>query len=332
MLSEDPSPNVRIMVAERLGRSGNVPRSLILALSRDQIEVAGRVIACSPVLTDGDLVDIVAVGSGALQQFVACRKSLGVAVCAALAEIGSKAAIIDLLDNGTAHIARMSLARIAERFGDNPELRVKLFERRELPGAVRQMLVEKLGTALAGLGLARQAMGDERLSRVTQDACRNATLQLAENIPSDEMPALVEHLRISKRLSPAFLMHTLCSGNVDFFAAAIVSLSGMQDERVRSILVDGREAAIRALYRTSGLEGAFVPLFISATLIWRDASRRGLGENTGSVTARLIERHAIDAADNPELSGFLRLIENMHLVWQRQVSRERASALAAQAA
>ena len=53
MLSEDPSPKVRIAMAEGLAMAANAPRALILALSRDQVEVAGRVIARSPVLSDG---------------------------------------------------------------------------------------------------------------------------------------------------------------------------------------------------------------------------------------------------------------------------------------
>ena len=48
---------------------------------------------------------------------------------------------------------------------------------------------------------------------------------MAETVYADEIPALVEHLRMSGRLTPAFLIHALCAGNVDFFASAVVSLS-----------------------------------------------------------------------------------------------------------
>ena len=85
------------------------------------------------------------------------------------------------------------------------------------------------------------------------------------------------------RLTPAFLMHALCAGNVDFFAASMVSLSGVADGRVQGILVEGRESSMRALYRESGLAANLVPLFISATLMWRQASRTAKGVEAGHV-------------------------------------------------
>ena len=332
LLLEDPSPKVRISLADGIARAPHAPRGLILALAADQIEVAGRVVGLSPVLTDSDLVDLVASGRSALQQVIAHRHPLGVTVCAAIAEIGIDLAVIDMLDNASARVARISLKRIAERLGDHPEIRAQLFDRADLPCETRQSLVEKVGAALAGFGLVRCAIGSERIHRVTEEACQTATLRLTEAVAIDEMPALVEHLRISGRLTPAFLMHGLCAGNVDFFAAAIVCLSGMSDSRVRGILIDGREPAMKALYRASGIDAAIVSLFVSATLMWREASRKRGGTDTGAVTARLIERHAAEAAFNPPAGDLLRLVETMHHSWQRQASRDYAASLAAAAA
>ncbi|PWW03972.1 uncharacterized protein (DUF2336 family) [Hoeflea marina] len=331
-LLEDPSPKVRIALAEGLAHSDRAPRSVILALASDQIEVASRVIALSPVLTESDLVDLVAGGRSLLQQIVAFRRPLGVSICAALAEVGSAAAVADLLENAEASIARISLRRIAERFGDNAEIRSLLFERPDLPCAVRQGLVEKVGAALAGFGLVRTAIGSDRVLMVTDEACVNATLRLAETVDLAELPALVEHLRITGRLTPAFLMHGLCAGNVDFFAAAVVALSGLGENRVRGILVDGRETGMRALYRAIGLDGDLATVFVSATLMWREASRRGGPADAGAIAARLIARHGDFARDRPAIRDLLRLVESMQHAWTRQGSRDYATALAAQAA
>jgi uncharacterized protein (DUF2336 family) len=331
-LLDDPSPKVRLALAEGLALTDHAPRSVILRLAEDQVEVAARIIALSPVLGDNDLIEIIASGRASLQQFVAYRCDLSVAVSAALAEIGSLQAIADLLDNAQAPIARISLRRIAERFGDEAEIRGRLFDRRDLPSDVRQALVERLGAALAGSGLVRSTIGGSRSRKVTEEACVSATLTLADTVSTEEIPALVEHLRIAGRLTPAFLMHTLCAGNVDFFAAAVVALSGMSDSRVRGILNDGREAAIRALYRSIGLERDLAPVFVTATLMWRAASRRPGGIDIGSVTEELMQRHAADANNTPAIGDLLRLVEHMHLNWRRQASRDYAHALAAEAA
>ena len=332
LLLEDPSPKVRLALAEGLAPVGHAPRGIMLGLANDQIEVAGRVIALSPVLADNDLIEIVASGRPALQQFVAFRRPLSVPVTAALAEVGEAQAVADMLDNTHVSIARISLRRIAERFGDDSEIRARLFERCDLPCDVRQALVERLGAALAGSDFVRSAIGGSRGRKVAEEACMNATLRMAETVYTDEIPALVEHLRISGRLTPAFLIHALCAGNVDFFASAVVSLSGMSDSRVRGILVDGRETAMRALYRAIGLSGDLAPVFVSATLIWRAASRSQSSIDTGRVTQELIQRHARDAERQPAVGELLRLVETLHFNWHRQASRDYAHALAAQAA
>lgn len=332
LLLEDPSPKVRLALAEGLALVEHAPRSILLGLANDQIEVAGRIIALSPALADNDLIEIVAGGRSSLQRFVAFRCPLSVSVAAAMAEVGDADAVGDMLDNPHVSIARISLRRIGERFGDDAEIRARLFERRDLPCDVRQALVERLGAALAGSDFVRSAIGGSRGRKVTEEACMNATLQLTETVVQDEIPALVEHLRMSGRLTPAFLIHALCAGNVDFFASAVVSLSGMSGSRVRGILIDGRETAMRALYRSIGLGSDLAPVFVTATQIWRAASRHNASIDTGRVTTELLQRHASDADRQPSVAELLRLVEAMHFSWHRHASRGYAQALAAEAA
>ncbi|MDF1609999.1 DUF2336 domain-containing protein [Hoeflea sp. YIM 152468] len=332
LLLEDPSPKVRLALAEGLAEIDHAPRNIVLALAADQLEVAARVIALSRVLSDNDLIEIIASGRSSLQQLVAFRRPLSVSVAAALAEIADADAIAGMLDNPEVSIARISLRRIAERFGDNAELRARLFDRADLPSDVRQGLMEQLGAALAGSMFVRSAIGGTRGRKVAEDACTTATLRLAETVVQDEIPALVEHLRLSGKLTPAFLMHALCAGNVDFFAGAVVSLSGLSDGRVRGILVDGRETAMRALYRSIGLGRDLAPVFVTATQMWRAASRTHSSLDTDLVATQLMARHAGDADRQPAVAELLRLVETMQFSWRRHVSRDYAQALAAQAA
>jgi uncharacterized protein (DUF2336 family) len=133
LLMEDPSPKVRLSLAEGLAMVEHAPRSVVLGLASDQIEVAGRIIALSPVLSDNDLIEIVASGRSSLQRFVAFRGEVSIAVAAAIAEVGEAAAVADMLDNPHVSLARISLRRIAERFGDDPEIRARLLIARICP-------------------------------------------------------------------------------------------------------------------------------------------------------------------------------------------------------
>ena len=324
---DDPSPKVRMALAEVLASSADAPRDVIWGLANDQIEVAGRVLAVSTVLTDGDLVDLVGDGRRPVQRTIASRASLSVGVCAAIAEVGCDAAVCDLLDNPDARLAPLSLRRIADRFGDVGEVRLRLLERPDLPCEVRHGLIFQVSRALSNFSFVTATVGAGRLRRVTQEACQNATLQLARSVAYAELPALVEHLRISGKLTPAFLVIGLCAGDVEFFAGAIVSLSGYHENRVRGILNDGRLHAMRALYRAAGLPSEVIDVFIDATLMWRELMAAGGVAGGRSIPQRLIAAYAGRAGSSAVLADLLLLFEKMELAASRESAREYARSL-----
>ena len=319
---DDSSPKVRLALAEALATSAEAPREMIRSLAGDQIEIASRVLATSPVLSDADLVDFVADGRCGLQRTIASRQRVSASVCAAIAEVGHESAVCDMLDNPGATVASISLRRIAERFGDLAGIRSRLLDRTGLPCDVRYGLIFRVSQALADYAFVTATVGAERVRRVAQEACQSATLELARSVPPEEMPALVEHLRVSGKLTPALLVDALCTGNVEFFAAAIVSLSGYGDGRVRGILADGRRYAIRALYRTAGLPLDVIDVFVDATLMWREAMTAGKAEARLSIPRKLIELHGERARFSPVLADLLMLIEKMELAGRRQAARD----------
>lgn len=327
-LLDDPAHQVRLALAEELADCPHAPRAVILPLAEDQPEVAARVLLRSPVLADGDLVDIAAKGNGVTRMLIAHRAFVSRPVSAALAEIGEEAETMVLLENPGAILSRSSLARLAERFADHGEIRALLLGRDDLSGDARSLLIEKVGEALAGLDLVRATIGSGRVERVMREACDVATLVMAGEAPEADMPALVEHLRVNGRLTPVFLMHALCTGRAEFFATAIVNLSGHQERRVRALLSDGREAALRALYETCGLGGEIAGLFAQATLI----RRRGTAADDAafSVSERLLAEAR--GRDDAACQSLLELVERLALAEQRRTARSYAMLVTREAA
>jgi uncharacterized protein (DUF2336 family) len=323
-LLDDPSPKVRLAMAREMAGSLDAPRTMVHALARDQIEVASHIVGFSPVLSDGDLIDIVGDCMPEVQRVVAMRPGLSVAVSAALAEVGHVRSVCDLLENDRASIAGISLRRIVARFGGEPAVRARLLERDSLPCDVRHQLVLDIGLALARSEFVKRTIGDGRLHRITRDACQQATLQIAADVPAEELPALVEHLRISGELTTAFLMHALCQGNIDLYAAALVSLSGQSPARVRSIIVDGRIAALKALANAAGISHRCTPVFVSATSMWREAMRRGELATTASIADRLVAEYAACATGCGEVADLLMLVEKLNFTYRRRVARHEA--------
>jgi uncharacterized protein (DUF2336 family) len=319
-LLDDPAPKVRLALAEALASCADAPRAVILPLAEDQPEIAAHIILCSCLLTDADLVDLAAKGSDVTRMLIANRSHVSRAVSAALAEVGDVEDVLALLENEGAMLSRRSLARIAERLGHDADIRALLLDREDLPSDARHALVEKVGTALAGFGLIQAAVGTGRVERITREACDVATIGMVADVASTEMPALVEHLRVTGRLTPVFLMHALCTGRAEFFVAAIANLSGQEERRVRSILSDGREAAVRALYETTGLGVDISALFAEATMLWRREAKGGDGLH--SVSEMLLARSR--AMGNAACQAMLELVERLAIAEQRQTARSYA--------
>lgn len=319
-LLDDPAPKVRLALAEALADCEDAPRAVILPLAEDQPEIAAQIILRSPVLTDSDLVDLAAKGSSLTRTLIAHRSFVSRPVSAALAEIGDVPDVLALLENENAAISRRSLARIADRLGDDAEIRAILLDRPDLPSDARHALVEKIGAALAGFELVRAAVGSGRVERITREACDLATIGMAGEVDHAEMPDLVEHLRVTGRLTPVFLMHALCTGRIEFFAAVIANLSGQGERRVRSILSDGRETAVRALYETAGLGRDVSLLFAEATLLWRREAKAGDGDM--SVPERLLSR--VREIGSASCQSMLELVERLAIAEQRQTARSYA--------
>src|SRR5437762_8084332 len=103
-LLDDPSPLVRQAMAEVFASSADAPAVIVQALAVDQASVARPVLEYSPLLIDADLVDIVATGNFEVQCAIARRTKLPASVCAAIAEVGTAAAALELIANASARL------------------------------------------------------------------------------------------------------------------------------------------------------------------------------------------------------------------------------------
>lgn len=330
-LLDDPSPKVRLALAESIADAEDVPRTLILPLAHDQPQIACQIILRSPVLSDVDLVDLAGRGDSVTRVLIASRFIVSMPVSAAIAEVGDITEIESLLDNPGALVGRSSLRRISERFSTHAPIREMLLDRQELPTDARHLLAVGVSESLAGCDLIREVVGDRRLERIRREACEAATVVLAGNAPLEDMPQLVEHLRRDGRLTPAFMMQALCMGRLDFFMASVVNLSGMDERRVRSIITDGRFHAVRALYEAAGLSREVSEVFVDATLLWRKAEGYQPGL-FGGLTSRLISGFRQAGRTDGQASELIDMVERLHITEHRQSARAYASFLALAAA
>ncbi|WP_420131796.1 DUF2336 domain-containing protein [Rhodopseudomonas sp.] len=252
MMLDDVSPLVRQAMAQVFSRSVRAPAAIVRALAADQASVALPVLEFSPLLLDADLVDLVATGDDAVQCAVARRVRLPAAVCAAIAEVGSAAAALELIENPHAELAPFSWDRIVERHGHLAAIRESMLVLEDLPAATRLALVAKLSDTLQQFVVARGWLSADRAARTTAEALDRSTVTVAARSRGDDMRALMQHLRATGQLTAGLILRALLSGNLELFEHALAELSGLPQARVGALL-HARGASINALLARAGL-------------------------------------------------------------------------------
>ncbi|MGX1106492.1 MULTISPECIES: DUF2336 domain-containing protein [Bradyrhizobium] len=290
MLLDDPSPLVRQAMAEVFARSADAPAAIVQALSADQPAIALPVLEHSPLLIDADLVDIVATGSDEMQCAIARRINLPASVAAAIAEVGSAAAALELIENPYAGLAPFSWDRIVERHGHLAAIRESMLQLEDLPSATRLALVAKLSDTLAQFVVARNWLGADRADRIAGEARERSTVNIAARAFGDDMQNLITHLRATGQLTAGLILRALLSGNLDLFGAALAELSGLPYGRVSALLNDRGGNGLQALLRRAGLPETTYAAFRVALEASHEVGYVDSGDGAARLHRRMVER------------------------------------------
>lgn len=290
MLLDDASPLVRQAMAEVFARSHEAPPVIVRALSLDQPSVALPILEHSPLLIDADLVDLVATGSSDVQCAIARRINLPSSVCAAIAEVGSPAAALELIENPYAALAPFSWDRIVERHGHLAAIRESMLALDGLPAATRLALVAKLSDTLAQFVVARRWLSADRAGRVISEARERSMVNVATRSRGDDMRGLVQHLRATGQLTAGLILRALLSGNLELFDQALVELSGLAPSRVAALVHDRGGVGLNALLTRSGLPESSFPAFQAALEATHEIGFVGTVAGAARLRRRMVER------------------------------------------
>ncbi len=290
MLLDDASPLVRQAMAEVFARSTDAPAAIVQALSLDQPSVALPVLQHSPLLIDADLVDIVATGNCEMQCAVARRVNLPASVCAAIAEVGSAAAALELIENAYAELASFSWDRIVERHGHLAAIRESMLVLVDLPAATRVALVAKLSDTLAQFVVARNWLSADRAGRIAGEARDRSTVNIAARSRGEDMGGLVRHLRATGQLTAGLILRALLSGNLELFDSALAELSDLPQARVSALLHDRGGAGLQALLTRAGLPESTFAAFRVAFEVSHEIGYVDSAGGEARLRRRMVER------------------------------------------
>lgn len=322
MLLDDPSPLVRLALAEAFASSADAPPTIVHALATDQPDVACALLERSPLFLDTDLIDAVASGEPARQVAVAGRAYLPPPVAAAIAEVGCAEACLLVLENSNAELAPFSLDRIVARQGHLAAVRDALLARDNLSASNRQALVAKLSRTLADFVTACEWLSAERAQKIAKEACEKATVAVAAESASREIRPLIRHLRESGQLTAGLVLRALLSGNLAMFEEALAELTGMSLPRVVGIVHDRRGFGFRAIYDKAGLPASAYPLFREALVAMHEDGFLSEAGDASRLKRRIIERvlTSCEAAAIDDVEPLLTLLRR----YDAEAAREEA--------
>ncbi|MDP6563896.1 MAG: DUF2336 domain-containing protein [Alphaproteobacteria bacterium] len=260
-LSAEVEMSVRVNLANRLAARGDAPHDLIRMLASDDVQVAYKILAGSPVLRDADLIEVVRHRTMQHQLAVAIRKDVSEEVSAALVEFGSEDVIVTLLNNQDARISNNVLEYLAEESKRIDAYQKPLVRRPDLPdllaermyywvsAAVRNYIVDNFDIDVDDL--------DDQMSAAVSDA-------IGESEDTDGAAAerLVDQLFNAGDLSAEFAMKSLRQGQISIFEFAFAKLIGIRPVLARRIIYEPGGEALGIACRAINLDrSAFLQIY-----------------------------------------------------------------------
>ena len=266
LAAEDPCPRVRYALADAIAGSPNAPVRVIAQLAADRNDIAGLVIARSPVLDDADIPELANRLDAQLLPTLASRVRTDASAQAVLLNGDTQTAVALLLNPDVA-LSSQSLEAIAALHGENTRVRELLIERSDLPIAAQYAMVERLCSVLNSAGLVTNIIGNGRRRSILDDAQTASLLAAATGRSQQEIDLLVAQLIDRAELdAPAFL-RVVVQGEEALLLSVLAKLAGISLRRARAVLRGGRQSVITALFERCGLDRDYASFLFEAYAI-----------------------------------------------------------------
>ncbi|MES2293137.1 MAG: DUF2336 domain-containing protein [Pseudomonadota bacterium] len=237
-LAQDTAVKVRAILADEIKHLNCVPRDVALRLARDIEElVAAPILEYSPLLSDTDLIEIIA--GGQVQQIltaIARRHPLGENVSDALVQSLDVPAVAALLVNSDARIRKETLDRIVEEAETIESWHLPLVLRADLSARAIRRIGSFVGASLLEQLVARGDLSDATRAHLNR-RLRGRLEQGGDAESSAESAAqIVASAKAGGTLDDSFVENAAFSGNRETVTLALAALAQVPEATVRKIL------------------------------------------------------------------------------------------------
>ncbi len=257
ILAQDDLPRVRATIAEELKRATNVPTDIIRKLAHDVEEiVSAPIIEYSPLLSDQDLLGIIASGlAGAKLVVAAQRPKLAEPVSDAVAGTRDVASVAALLKNETASISEKTIEMIAVEAEGVKEWHAPMALRDNLPLRTIRRVASFVSAALVDSLIARNELKPEVVDDLRRAVRRRIDAgELAEEV-AEHRPAedRAREMYEAGTLTEEAMIEALDERDNAFVRHALVLRSGLPTDTVQKLINTGAGKGITCLSWKAGV-------------------------------------------------------------------------------
>lgn len=255
-LTHDVEMAIRISLAERLADDTSAPNDLILLLADDTIEVARPVILRSPLLSDEDMLRLIAQCGTPHHEAVAARPHIGEAVSAELAKSEAESVLVTLVRNATAKIPAQAFEMLVEKSRHYAGLQDPIVQRKDLPPVLATKMCGWVSEALKAYIIHNYSVDSGSISAAISQAERSVRSEPKPPLsaPAESAGKLVDKLYAAGQLKAGFLLRVLHQGQIDLFDLAFARLLGLPLAELHSNLYERGPRTVALACRAVGID------------------------------------------------------------------------------
>ena len=290
VMVKDAEVRVREALALNLKENTGVPHDVALSLARDVETVALPMLRFSEVLTDEDLIQIVASQSPAKQVAIAKRAQVSEGVSEALVDAGNEEAVTSLVANVGAEISEKSLQKVVDDLGEREAIQDAMVHRPSLPVAVSERLVTVVSEKFLGELIKRRDLPEDVVTDMILQARERAVISLSTDSDEADVGTLVRQLSENGRLTPSIMLRGLCMGDLTFFEAALAELAGVSLANARQLIHDSGSLGLRTICRQANIPTQQLVAVRAAIDVSEEMEYDGREHDRERYSRRMIER------------------------------------------
>jgi uncharacterized protein (DUF2336 family) len=257
-LAHDTLPRVRAMLAEEIKSARNVPAHIVKRLANDvELIVSAPVLEYSPLLSDDDLIEIIAGArvEGKLAA-IARRVSVGAGVSDAIVATLDVSAVAALLANPNAQIREDTLDRVLENAAEVEAWHSPVVLRADLSLRAVRRIAAFVASSLLEQLQQRSCLDEETssmLSKRVRERIEVESLTESTDTADARAAAAVQEALAENHLDDEFVLDAIDTGDRRLVACALAVLAKTPKPVIDKILMSQSGKAITAIVWRAGL-------------------------------------------------------------------------------